>query len=267
MTAINPANLIIRCTSVAELYQDPAQFVPALHQLLSAYAKRVRRTGGVRSRSKLASYQVPPQVISTLLSQLKPYLQNSPSPGVVLADALWNEKWLEFRLLAASLLGRIPDSEIEPITQRLIQWASSAESDDIRTDLVRRICQSRLKEPPRSLSSTLDQLLTRPSNRKTEAAIALLQLLAEDRNFVNFPQIYRYLDLILAPVEETFQFELRQLLRTLAQRSEQETFPFLVNQIQSAGKPRILRLVRELLPEFSPEHQAILKNSLRDQQP
>lgn len=266
MTAINPANLMIRCVSLAELYADPDQFLPALHQFFDAYTNRVRSTGGAKSRSRLDSYQVPPQVISTLLNQLKPYLQESPPPGLELADALWSEEWLEFRLLAASLLGRIPESEIEPINQRLIKWVSSSKSDEIRPDIIRRIYQSRLQESPRSLSSTLDQLLTKPTNRKTEAAVAILQLLAEDRNFVNLPLIYRCLDIILEPEEEAFQLEIRRLLRILVKRSEQETFPFLLRQIQSAGKPRILRLVRDLLPEFTPDHQSILKKNLRDLQ-
>lgn len=266
MTAINPAQLVIRCADAAELYPDPDQFAPNLHQLLDTYANRIRGTSGFKSRSKLASYQVPPQVISTLLNQLRPYLQESPSQGIALADALWDEEWLEFRLLAASIVGRVSILDSQPISERLIRWVSSSESDEIRSDIIRRICQSQLKENPRSLSSILDQLLTNPGNRETEAAIAILQMLVDDRKFVNFPQIYHYLDLILSPQKETFQVELRLLLQTLAQRSEQETFPFLQRQIQSAGKPRILRLVRDLLPEFTSEHQAILKNSLRDLQ-
>ena len=106
MTAINPARLKIQCAELSENYSNPAKFIPGLHDLLGFYAARIRQTSLSHTPLTLRAYQVPAPVLRALVIELEEYLEENPSHGLKLIDALWKEEWVEFRQLAIYLPGR-----------------------------------------------------------------------------------------------------------------------------------------------------------------
>ncbi len=123
MPAISPARLKHQAALLAEHFDDPPAFVRSLHHLLESYSNRVYRPGQAGELPPLLqTYRVQPPVLRQLLLAIAPLASKNPDAGLALCDALWEQPYLEFRLLAASLLGQLPCSPAEPVIARMKAW-------------------------------------------------------------------------------------------------------------------------------------------------
>ena len=74
----------------------------SLHHLLDFYADRARRPGQSGKPAPLIdAYKVHPPVLRHILQELIPLAAENPDAGLALCDALWEQPYLEFRLLAS----------------------------------------------------------------------------------------------------------------------------------------------------------------------
>ncbi len=264
MTAINPARLKIQCVELSELYSDPEQFIRGLHELFDFYAIRVRKSGIARNPLLLQSYQVSPPVMRALELELIDPLNTQPSQGLILIDALWEQEWVETRTLAVSLLGSIPPINPASIYKRIKSWISSCKSDVIRSILTTRGVTRLSIENPELVLNFFHELLSPPTKGNCQAVLFGLVPFAGDQNFDNLPRLYQLLDSILLVEEKGLIKEILILLKTLIKRSEQESLYFLERQLYTASKPRIFRVTRQILPSFSTQDQASLKETLKN---
>ena len=264
MAAINPSQLKMQCAEVSDQLAAPEQLIQKLHQLLDHYADRVRRPGKNNLAGALPSYQVPTPVLRALEREFRPQLERSPSQGLQLVDALWQEEWLETRVLAASFLGAIPPINAQPILDRLSSWVISPDSDGIRSAILRSSLARVLDHDPEKTEQLFQNLLQKPTPRSLQAVLFGLNYLADHDSYQNLPFIFQLLSSILEPDDQTYIKEISTLLRALIQRSELEAFFFLKHQLTTAGQPRITRVVRAVLPSFSEHHRMELKRILRD---
>jgi hypothetical protein len=99
-------------------------------------------------------------------------------------------------------------------------------------------------------------------NKDRQGALFGLLPFAEDPEYENFPEIYKVLSEILLTEKPAFIQEITILIRSLQRRSDQETANFLVRQLSIASKPRILRIIRKVLDDFSDESQTLLREGL-----
>ena len=74
-------------------------------------------------------------VLRQIETELGPVAEKQPIQALELADALWDEGWLETRLLAAFLLGRIPPQE-ERLLARLTAWTQAVRDPSVRAALL-----------------------------------------------------------------------------------------------------------------------------------
>ncbi len=264
MTAINPARLKIQCVKLSELYSDPEQFIQGLHELFDFYAIRVRQTGIARTPLLLQSYQVSPPVLRALKQELIEPLNTQPSQGLILIDALWEQEWVETRALAVSLLGSIPPINPGSIFKRIKTWLSASKSDEIRSILTTRGVSRLSIENPEGVLNFFQELLSSPTKGNCQAVLFGLVPFAEDQNFDNLPRLYKLLDNILLVEEKGLIREILDILKTLIKRSEQESLFFLERQLSTGSKPRIFRVARQILPSFSAQNQAALKETLKN---
>ena len=265
MTAINPARLKIQCVELSERYSDPDKFIQDLHELFDFYAVRVRKNEITRTSLLLQSYQVSPPVMRALELELITPLNTQPSQGLILIDALWEQKWVETRTLAVSLLGSIPPINPDSIFKRIKSWISSCESDVIRSILTSRGVSRLSTENPELVLNFFHELTSSPTRGNCQAVLFGLIPFAYDHDFDNLPRLYKLLDRVLLVEEKGLVKEILVLLKTLVKRSEQESLYFLERQLSTASKPRILRVTRQILPSFSPQNQAVLKKALKRQ--
>jgi len=265
MTAINPARLKIQCAELSEHYSDPAQFIPRLHDLFGFYAARIRQTSLSRTPLTLQSYQIPAPVQRALLIELEEYLEEEPSQGLNLVDALWKEEWVEFRQLAIICLGELAPFNPEQILDRIKIWLNSCNAENIRRKIIAGGLTHLVTRKPNIVLEFISDLISSETKMNHQAALFGLLTFAENPDFDNLPVIFNLLAEILKKKEEGLVKEITALLKILQKRSEQETAFFLERQLTIAAKPRIFRLIRQVLSNFSAENQSFLREALKKQ--
>jgi hypothetical protein len=263
MTAINPARLKIQCAELSEHSSDPAQFIPGLHDLFGFYAARIRQTSLSRTSLTLQSYQVPAPVQRALLIELEDFLVQEPSLGLNLVDALWKEEWVEFRQLAITCLGELPPFDPVQILDRINLWLNSCTAEDIRRQIMAAGLSQLMAEKPKFALEFIKDLISSETKLNHQAALFGLLTFAENPDFDNIPVIFSLLAEILKKEEEGLIKEITALLKVLLKRSEQETAFFLDRQLTSTAQPRIFRIIRQVMSNFSAENQSQLRKSLK----
>lgn len=262
MTAINPARLKIQTAELGELIRQPDEFKSRLHDLLDFYSARVRQTNLSSTPLRLQTYQAPQPVLQALELEIAGSLEENPEAGFPLLDALWVERWVEFRQLAIYLLGILPCYDPAPILERVRSWLEACSSEEIRHLIMIQGMSKLAQEKPQQCLAFIEDLIKSGSKADHQAALFGLEIFATNSAFLNLPLIYRYLSHILATEETGLRKEIRNLLETLIIRSEQETTYFLGQQLAVAAKPRIERVTRQVLGQLSPTNQQFLRLKL-----
>ena len=108
---------------------------------------------------------------------LGPVAEKQPIQALELADALWDEGWLETRLLAAFLLGRIPPQE-ERLLARLTAWTQAVRDPNVRAALLTTSLTRLRKETPDSVSDPRQRMAaSRPPANVVEWDSSLVPLI------------------------------------------------------------------------------------------
>ena len=137
MPAILPARLKVQSADLAQLAPDAEEFCRAFHAYLDYYADRTYRPGKVGEPPPLMrTYQVPQQVVRAVLKELTEFAINEREKSLVLADLLWSEPNLEFRLLAASLIGLVSPNPSESIFGRIHSWIGPSTEERLINALI-----------------------------------------------------------------------------------------------------------------------------------
>ena len=263
MTAINPARLKMQTAALSEHYRDPDLFRLELHKLLDFYADRVRRSGrSGHPPPTLPAYRVPRPVLSQIIRELKAPLERHPSRGLLLADELWNEEWLETRFLAGALLGIIPPINPEPLFKRIKTWALENQERAVLEGLIHRGLAGLYQKYPERVEALTAELNAGEGSEGARAALTGLEMLINQPAFANLPFVYQELSQRLRRDPEPRR-ELISLLKKLIQVSERETLFFLQKHLKSEPSREMERIVRRCLPVFSEEHQTELRQLLR----
>jgi len=265
MPAVNPAQLRIRAAALAEKVDQPRQFVGGVHDLLSFYANRVHRAGESGAPPPaIDSYHVSPQVLRIVERELKEVMEDHPAEGLLLADQLWAEEWLETRLLACGLLSYAGANHSEKILTRVRSWVWECQDDILLKAVLDRALSPLRTYKVDVYYSLLDDMHSRQGENTERIILHLLLPLVDEPSFQDMPTVLKYLKPILQGESEIALSSLSRLVRRLARRSEQETMFFLLHQIPSAPHPKMSRIVRRSLPAFSPAAQERLKKAIRD---
>ena len=136
MPAIDLARLRKQTAELADLFDQPAEFLREHREILDHYVNRTLRSQSVAPSSVLPTYRAPSVVLRHIENEVGPIAERRPIQALELADALWDEGWLETRLLAAYLLGRIPPQE-ERLLARLTAWTQAVRDPSVRAALLR----------------------------------------------------------------------------------------------------------------------------------
>lgn len=265
MPAINPALLKIQCAELGEYFSSPQAFIIRLHDLLSFYADRVRRPGEASTPVPLIeAYHVPAPVLRRLERELAPRVKAIPQEGLALADALWEEEWLETRHLAAVILGYIPLTSPDPTLERVQSWGASCQEEGLQRVIFTQGLSEIRPHYQEEFLELVANLMARPEKEAQRGGLYALIPLLEGESFQNLPVVYGMLSRLLRKEETVLKTEIVAVIEQLAKRSEQETAFFLCEKLKTAAGPRITRIVRRSLPFFSEEYEARLRDELRD---
>lgn len=265
MPAVNPAQLRIKAASLAEEVDQPRQFVRDVHDLLSFYANRVHQPGESGAPPPaIDSYHVSPQVLRIMERELKGVMVDHPAEGLLLVDQLWEEEWLETRLLACGLLSHARSQLSDQILSRVQSWMRECEDDILLKAVLDRALSPIRSDDVEAYYSLLDDLHGQQGEDTDRIILHLLLPLVNEPSFQDLPAVFKYLKPVLHSESEEALSGLSRLIRRLARRSEQETMFFLLHQIPTAPQPKITRAIRRSLPAFSPTSRDRLKEAIRE---
>jgi hypothetical protein len=262
MPAIDLARLKKQTAQLADLFDQPSAFLREHREILDHYVNRTLRSQGVAPSSVLPTYRTPVVVLRHIETELGPVAEKQPIQALELADALWDEGWLETRLLAAFLLGRIPPQE-ERLLARLTAWTQAVRDPSVRAALLTTSLTRLRKETP-TLFLVLVKEWLHPARKKmwSNGIQALVPLIASPE-FDNLPPIFELISPILKASPAALQFDIQELLITLYKESADETLFFIQQTLKSTKSELPATALRRMLPELPQDMQANLREILR----
>ena len=263
MPAIDLARLKKQTAQLADLFDQPTEFLRAHREILDYYMNRTLRSQGVAPSSVLPTYRTPVVVLRQTENELGPVAEKKPIQALELADALWDEGWLETRLLAAYLLGRIPPQE-ERLLARLTAWTQAVRDPEVRAALLTTSLTRLRTETPDLFLVLVKEWLHPNRQRMWSNGIQALVPLISSPDFDNLPPIFETIGPILKVAPAALQFDLQELITTLYQASPSETTYFLQQILKSTRSPLPAVALRRMLPELPQELQISLREMLRE---
>jgi hypothetical protein len=263
MPAIDFARLKTQAARLSEKFGEPAAFVRDLNELLDYYSNRTIRATQIVQRLSVPTYRTPRPVQRQIENELVALAETHPMEAVTLTKALWEAGSLESRLIAAHLLGSIPSAEAIPALIRLPVWLGQSTDKEIRAALLTDALARLRWENPDVFFILLESWLgSRRSALQIWGLQALIPLL-QDPHFENLPAVFRILRPAVEAASPTTQLDLQACLAALEQVSLTETLAFLRNILADNPPPMLLRIIRRILPAFSPKLQTALLDILR----
>ncbi|MGE5374389.1 MAG: DNA alkylation repair protein [Bacteroidota bacterium] len=263
MPAIDLARLKKQTAQLADLFDQPPEFLRAHREILDHYVNRTLRTLSVAPSSVLPTYRTPTVVLRQIETELGPVAGKKPIQALELADVLWDEGWLETRLLAAFLLGRIPPQE-ERLLARLTAWTQAVRDPEVRAALLTTSLTRLRKETPDLFLVLVKEWLHPARQRMWSNGIQALVPLISSPDFDNLPPIFEIIGPILKAAPPTLQFDLQELITALYDASPSETTYFLEQTLKATRSPLPSVALRRMLPDLPQELQISLREILRE---
>jgi hypothetical protein len=261
MPAIDLARLKKQTAQLADLFDQPPLFLREHREILDFYVNRSLRSQGVAPSSVLPTYRTPAVVLKQIETELGPVAERQPIQALELADALWDEGWLETRLLAAFLLGRIPPQE-ERLLARLTAWTQAVRDPSVRAALLTTSLTRLRRETPDLFLVLVKEWLHPARQRMWSNGIQALVPLISSPDFDNLPPIFEIVEPIIRAAPATLQFDLQELIIMLYEASPDETTYFIQQLLKSTKSPMLAVALRRMTPEFPAELQSSLREML-----
>lgn len=262
MPAIDLARLKKQTAHLADLFDQPDDFLRQHREILDHYVNRTLRTLSVAPSSVLPTYRTPSVVLRHIENELGPVAEKRPIQALVLADALWDEGWLETRLLAAYLLGRIPPQE-ERLLARLTAWTQAVRDPSVRAALLTTSLTRLRKETPDLFLILVKEWLHPARQRMWSNGLQALVPLISSPDFDNLPPIFEIIEPILKASPATLQSDIQELLATLYKDSPDETVYFIQQILKDTKNPLTATTLRRMSQELPQELGASIREMLR----
>jgi hypothetical protein len=268
MPAIDLVRLRQEALQLTELFSNPSAFLRQLYNLLEAYAQPASRRGdGQHSAVTLPTFRVPPAVLKQIHFELQAMAQADPGQALSLADALWAQRSLEHRILAARLLGSAPVIPAKQTLDRLTAWVETNREESLLVELAENGCAHLRQENPSTLIEFAWDCLGSGDIRRQSLALLALRPLLTRTNYANLPALFE----ILAPIANDPPKRLRpyltSLLEALSERSPMETLYFLEQSLTENPGEGTRWLARQALKYLPAEGQERLRVALQQASP
>jgi hypothetical protein len=267
MPAIQPTRLKHQVVKLGESYRQPDIFIRILHHLLDGYADRTYRPGQTgKPAPLLKAYNSPSRILQQIGKELTPLIIADQISALELCDALWNEPYLEFHLLAASLIGKIPPTPAEPILQRINNWVKTGPEDKILDTMFKEGLSSLRHDTPSWYLKLCEGWLT-SSNISTQLlGFRAIMSLMNEPPLETLPGLFKILTPYIRVAPPAIRPYLIMLLRQLIRCSPHETAYLLRQNLGAPDNPDTTWIIRQLLDEFPVDIQGSLRAAQREKQ-
>lgn len=281
MPAIHLPRLRQQVAELVEYYSEPERFLRELGDLFEFYGDHTRRPSKETQKpTTIPELNVPPPVLRQVILELIPYAENAPHAVLVLASTLWQQRALEYRLLATQLLGKLPLSYAVDTYTLVHAWMLENHEEVLLESLSTHSLETIQQEDPAGLLEKIETWISdeqpeeedqdppekklTANEKRSQVKLGLLALrpFVRDQSFQNLPRIYTMIKPMMRQSPRVMRPYLVDLLRPLARRSPQEIAYILRTELDGEDSANVAWLARRLLPEFPPEHQERLRQRL-----
>jgi len=263
LPAIQLARLRIQVAQLVDTLSQPAQFVRKLHDMLEFYADRIYRRGqSGAAPPRLPHYQVPPQVLRQIENDLTPLAAADPAAALALADVLWEDGYVESRLLAIHLICVLPPDPPERIFMRLRLWAQPMEEPRVLEQLLASGKSRLQREHPELWLEQVQRWVQEQNPGLQGIGLQALVSMVNDESYQNLPSLFRILMPMMSSISSGLLPDLITVVEGLVRRSPAETAYFLRQALSLGRETGAARLVRRCLPLFPAELQTSLRAAL-----
>lgn len=237
----------------------------SLHDLLDFYADRTLRSNQVIDAAPLLkNYRVPKPVLRVIERELSSWVDSKPDAAIVLADVLWEQRWLETRLLAISILGRMPVNSPDPISDRAKKWGSACREEIVIKALASDGIARLRTEQYDDYIKLLDDWYSSGEQNQIMLGLRSTPALLNFEKFDNLPLVFRWIAPLAREADHELVDDLSEVIRRLAISSPNETVFFVRQVLDSSHNERSARMFRKIVNAFPEEMQSKLIAHIRE---
>lgn len=264
MPAIHPSRLKIQANELVQDASDPEAFCRSFHEFLDLYADRTFRPGKVGEPPPLIrAYQVPKPVSRAVDKELGVWAEENREDALKLADALWLQSFLEFRLTAASLIGKINPRPVKHIFSRVETWIQPSTEERLVEALINKGLERILIEKQDQYVRQVETWLRSRNLERNRLGLKACNLLMKRRDFENYPMLFKRVNRLMLAQNRPLRNEILSVLEEMAGIIPEETAFFLENALKSSGhNVQIAWYLRNSLDYFPDEPRSKLKELL-----
>ncbi|MGA7194788.1 MAG: DNA alkylation repair protein [Anaerolineales bacterium] len=260
MPAIDLSRLRKQASRLADFFFVPDEFIRHLREMLEFYVDHtVRKQPALAPSANIPTHHISPVILKQIEQEIHRNAGEYPDAALELADRLWDEGYLETRLLAAFLLGQIPPQE-ERLLARLTAWTQQVYDSDLRAKLLDNALARMRKETPDQFLELIAEWLqperTRLWSNGLQAAISAIT----DPAFVNHPPLLKVLEPIMQAAPAKLQNEIEEFVLSFYKISPTETIYFLRQALTDSNDPMTAVTFRRIASSFPDE----LKDGIRE---
>jgi hypothetical protein len=260
MPAIDLARLRKQAARLADFFFLPDEFIMHLHEMLDFYVNRsVRKPRALAAGANLQTYRTPSVIVKQIEQELIGPARENPGEALDLADRLWDEAYLETRLLAAFVLGQIPPKEARLLT-RLTAWTQQVYDSNLRAELLDASLARLRKEAPEMFLDLIGEWLQPGRARLWSNGVQAVISAVSDPAFFNLPPVLKLIEPVIMAAPAKLQLEIEELVLALYKASPTETIYFLRQVLSKSEDPMTAITFRRISPSFP----AALKEELRE---
>ena len=250
MPAIDLARLRKQASRLADFFYVPDEFIKHLHAMLDFYVDRsIRTRQAAAPGTMLPTYHTPRAVIKQIQVEVARIAGDFPDATLELADRLWDESYLELRLLAAFLLGRIPPEEGR-LLARLTAWTGQIRDPKLRAELLSTSLARMRKEAPGIFFDVIGEWLQAGRTHLWSNGIQAILSAVSDPSFVNLPPVLKVIEPVLEAAPARLQVQIQELVLALFASFPSETTYFLRQVLSNTSNPQTLVMFRRILPSL-----------------
>ena len=264
MPAIHLARLKQQSAQLVDLFDQPDRFACALSNLFDLYSDRTHRPGqSGEPPSLLITYNLPKPVLRQVTSDMQMKAITNPSEILLLARRLWLEPSLEFRLLAASLLGFTRVETPEMVLDTIADWVESGVDDRLLAIVMNKgLARIRQDAPERLIEQIQIWLQSSDVNVQQVGLRALIPIMSAAQ-YDNLPVFFHMLSPFVRKAPLRIRPDILEALRILASHSPKESVYLLHQNLNAPDNPDAALMTRQILPYFPQESQDSLRAALR----
>ncbi|MFN2215460.1 MAG: DNA alkylation repair protein [Anaerolineales bacterium] len=255
-------NLTLLRTQVQELISkttNPVNFIKELDELLAYYQNYSLRSDKSYPGINFPKYNTPKQVITFLENELGKSISSKPELGLELATLLWNNPYLEAKLLAVSLMKSIPPEEAIQLISMVPEFARNLQEQDLFLPILINVFLDIRKKKPKEFIELLGSWLSNPDPLYHHWGLITIANLVQKPDDNDLPSIFEIIKPLLWENDRSAQSDVMKCINSLYLVSPLETGYFLEESLKTIDDEISLRNFSRSSRELQDELLKVIK--------